>query len=88
MLVSHCTGDLILRRDYAETLRAIATSGPDALYRGPIGEAVVADMVAHGGLVTMDDLATYTVIEREPVRTTYRGATITGMGPVSAGGKR
>ncbi len=79
-------GDSIIRRDYAETLRAVATSGPDALYRGPIGEAVVADMAAHGGLITMDDLATYKVIEREPVRTTYRGATITGMGPVSAGG--
>ncbi len=79
-------GDLIVRRDYAETLRAVATNGPDVLYRGPIGEAVVADMAAHGGLITMDDLATYRVIEREPVRTTYRGATITGMGPVSAGG--
>ncbi len=79
-------GDPIVRRDYAETLRAVAASGPDALYRGPIGEAVVADMAANGGLITMDDLATYNVIEREPVRTTYRGATITGMGPVSAGG--
>jgi gamma-glutamyltranspeptidase / glutathione hydrolase len=79
-------GDLIVRHDYAETLRAVAASGPDALYRGPIGEAVVADMAANGGLITMDDLATYKVIEREPVRTTYRGATITGMGPVSAGG--
>ena len=79
-------GDLIVRRDYAETLRAVAASGPDALYRGPIGEAVVADMAANGGLITMDDLANYRVIEREPVRATYRGATITGMGPVSAGG--
>jgi gamma-glutamyltranspeptidase / glutathione hydrolase len=79
-------GDLIVRHDYAETLRAIAASGPDALYRGPIGEAVVADMAANGGLITMDDLATYKVIEREPVRSAYRGATITGMGPVSAGG--
>jgi len=79
-------GDIIVRRDYAETLRAVAARGPDALYRGQIGEAVVADMAANGGLITMDDLATYNVIEREPVRTTYRGATITGMGPVSAGG--
>jgi gamma-glutamyltranspeptidase/glutathione hydrolase len=79
-------GDLIVRRDYAETLRAVAAGGPDVLYRGPIGEAVVTDMAANGGLITMDDLATYEVIEREPVRSTYRGATITGMGPVSAGG--
>src|SRR4051794_6849992 len=52
-------GDLITRRDYAETLRAVAAGGPDVLYHGPIGEAVVADMAANGGLITMDDLATY-----------------------------
>lgn len=79
-------GAPIVRGDYAETLRAVAASGPDALYRGPVGELVAADMAAHGGLVTMDDLANYRVIEREPVRGTYRGCEIVSMGPTSAGG--
>jgi len=79
-------GATIVRADYAETLRAIATSGPDALYRGPIGEMVAADMAANGGLITMADLDTYRVIEREPVRGTYRGHEIVSMGPTSAGG--
>jgi gamma-glutamyltranspeptidase/glutathione hydrolase len=79
-------GDTILRRDYAETLRAVATSGPDALYHGPIGELVAADMAANGGLITLEDLANYRVIEREPVRGTYRGHEIVSMGPVSSGG--
>ncbi len=79
-------GTRIIRSDYAETLRAIAMSGPDALYRGPIGELVAADMAANGGLLTMDDLAHYRVIEREPVRGMYRGHEIVSMGPVSSGG--
>ena len=79
-------GTMIVRSDYAETLRAIAISGPDALYRGPIGELVAADMAANGGLITMDDLANYQVIEREPVRGTYRGHEVVSMGPVSSGG--
>lgn len=79
-------GATIRRTDYAETLRAVATSGPDALYRGPVGELVVADMAAHGGLITMDDLANYRVIEREPVRGRYRGHEVVSMGPVSSGG--
>lgn len=79
-------GDTVRRADYADTLRAIAASGPDALYRGPIGEMVAADMAAHGGLITSDDLADYRVIEREPVRGTYRGCEIVSMGPTSAGG--
>ncbi len=79
-------GDLVRRTDYAETLRAVASGGPDALYRGPIGELVAADMAANGGLVSMEDLAEYRVIEREPVRGTYRGCEIVSMGPTSAGG--
>jgi gamma-glutamyltranspeptidase/glutathione hydrolase len=79
-------GAMIVRSDYAETLRAIAISGPDALYRGPIGELVAADMASNGGLITMDDLANYRVLEREPVRGAYRGHEIVSMGPVSSGG--
>lgn len=79
-------GATILRRDYAETLRAVAASGPDALYRGPIGEFVAADMAANGGLITLEDLADYRVIERTPVRGDYRGHEIVSMGPVSSGG--
>ncbi|MGI8690936.1 MAG: gamma-glutamyltransferase [Thermomicrobiales bacterium] len=79
-------GATIVRSDYAETLRAIAISGPDALYRGPVGELVAVDMAANGGLITMDDLANYQVIERTPVRGAYRGHEIVSMGPVSSGG--
>ena len=80
------TGQLIVRRDYADTLRLVAQEGSDALYSGRIGEIVVADMEANGGIVTGDDLEGYAVREREPVRGSYRGYDIVSVGPASAGG--
>jgi gamma-glutamyltranspeptidase/glutathione hydrolase len=79
-------GEVLVQRDYAQTLQTIARLGPDALYRGPLGAALVADMCTHGGLISHEDLAAYRVVEREPVRGIYRGHEIVSMGPVSSGG--
>ena len=79
-------GDRIINPDYAETLRLIATEGSDVLYRGSLGETVVADMAANGGLITMQALAQYQILPREPVGGTYRGCKIASMGPTSSGG--
>ena len=43
-------------------------------------------MRAQGGLITEADLASYHAVERAPVRGTYRGYDIVGMGPPSSGG--
>ncbi|HUG15100.1 MAG TPA: gamma-glutamyltransferase, partial [Thermomicrobiales bacterium] len=74
------------REDYAVTLQAIAVHGPDYLYRGPLGDAIVAAMAENGGLISKADLEGYRVHERPPVRGTYRGHEIVAMGPVSSGG--
>jgi gamma-glutamyltranspeptidase/glutathione hydrolase len=76
----------IVRADYADTLAAIAEHGAAYLYDGPLGRAVVADMRANGGLLSMEDLAGYRVFEREPLRGSYRGYDIVAMGPASSGG--
>ena len=79
-------GDRIVRRDYASTLRHIALDGSDPLYRGEIGDLVVQDMEANGGIITRDDLEAYEIRYREPVRGTYRGYEIVSVGPTSSGG--
>ena len=79
-------GALIVRTDYARTLKAIAHKGPDILYHGGIGEMVVDDMAANGGLVTGDDLETYQIQLREPVRQSYREYEIVSTAPTSSGG--
>jgi gamma-glutamyltranspeptidase / glutathione hydrolase len=74
---------------YAETLRAMAEGGADAFYSGPIAEAIIDTVRSHEdnpGLLSLDDLANYEVIEREPVCADYRGHDICGMGPPSSGG--
>lgn len=79
-------GQLIVRADYARTLRQIADEGPETLYTGALARVIADDMAANGGLITRDDLAGYRVIEREPVRATYRGHEIISMAPPSSGG--
>lgn len=79
-------GELFKQPDLAWTLSEIAEHGVDAFYLGSVAEKIVADMEAHNGLITMDDLANYKVIERQPVRGTYRGYTIEAMPAPSSGG--
>ena len=79
-------GDRLVLHDLAKTLRAIATDGPDAFYKGWIADAIAADMKANGGLITKDDLAKYEAKERTPLRGTYKGFEIVSMPPISSGG--
>lgn len=79
-------GDVLKRTDYAETLEQIGINGPDFLYRGPLGQSIVEDMQANGGLISQCDLESYRIVERAPVRGTYRGYEIVSMAPASSGG--
>ena len=79
-------GQIIVRGDYARTLRAIAHDGADVLYGGRIGDIVAEDMVANGGIMTSADLQNYEIHPREPVRGTYRGYEIVSVAPTSSGG--
>ena len=78
---------LVTMPDYAETLEKIARGGSYVLYRGDLGRAVTEEMDANGGLITEEDLATYRLIERDPVRGVYRSDyEIYAMAPGSSGG--
>ncbi|MBM3925490.1 MAG: gamma-glutamyltransferase, partial [SAR202 cluster bacterium] len=68
------------------TLRSIAREGDGVLYGGRLGEEVAEDMAQNGGLVTLEDLTSYEVRERKPVRGAYRGHEVVSMGPTSSGG--
>ncbi len=70
----------------ARTLTLIATSGPSAFYHGKIGQALVHEMRADGGLITAKDLERYQAIRRQVLRSTYRGDTLLTMPPASSGG--
>ena len=82
------TGATLKNGAYARTLEQLAQGGADAFYEGRIGQAIVSavrDHAVNPGLLTLEDLAGYTVKEREPVCAPYREYRVCGMGPPSSG---
>ena len=79
-------GDLVVQRDLASTLKRIAIEGSDYLYDGELGQEIVRYSQSQGGILTMDDLRNYQLRRSDPVTGVYRGFTITGPPPASAGG--
>ncbi|MEE4638794.1 MAG: gamma-glutamyltransferase [Wenzhouxiangella sp.] len=79
-------GTIIRQPELAETLRHLAREGFDGFYRGPVAEKLVAGARAAGGIWTLADLADYRVVEREVIRTRYRGYELLTAAPPSSGG--
>ena len=73
---------------YARTLRALAARGARAFYEGPVAQDIVSTLASAvpPGDMTLDDLARYAVVEREPVCGRYRGFRVCGMPLPSSGG--
>ncbi len=72
-------GDTFRQPDLAWSLRQIAADGADAFYRGRIAEKIAADMAAHGGLLSADDLAGYRLrVSEGGLRGHYRGCDVVG----------
>ncbi|MBK1661768.1 gamma-glutamyltransferase [Paracraurococcus ruber] len=70
----------------AETLESIAREGPGALHGGPLGALVAADIARRSGILGEADLRDARLVERAPVRGTYRGVEVVGPPPPSSGG--
>ena len=79
-------GDRLVLADLGRTLRAIATDGADAFYKGWIADRIAEDMKANGGLITKEDLAAYQPKIRTPIKGAYKGFEIVSMPPPSSGG--
>ncbi|MGA7316586.1 MAG: gamma-glutamyltransferase [Silvibacterium sp.] len=78
-------GETFKQPELAATLKTIAAD-PDDFYRGRIAKRLAADVQQGGGLVTAQDLARYSVKEREPLTSTYKEYTILSAPPPSSGG--
>jgi gamma-glutamyltranspeptidase/glutathione hydrolase len=76
----------LVQAELARTLEQIAARGPRAFYEGKIAGAIAARVQEGGGLVTLEDLSTYTPKVREAVHGTYRGYDIYSFPPPSSGG--
>lgn len=82
-------GTILTNPAFADTLKQIAESGSDALYRGALAEEIVAAVTAtadNPGIMTLEDLTSYQVKLRPPVCLPYRAYQVCGMGPPTSGG--
>ena len=79
-------GSRLRRPDYAATLRAIAAEGAEIVYNGEIGDQIVKNLSARGGIISSSDLKNYSVIERKPISSEYRGFKIFGPPPPASSG--
>ncbi|CAL9371078.1 Glutathione hydrolase proenzyme [Streptomyces sp. enrichment culture] len=90
-------GSTFKNPDLARTYRELAEKGVDALYRGDIGEDVVAAVNkppvdpdsgwnARPGDLSAQDLAAYRTRLQAPTKTSYRGLDVYSMAPSSSGG--
>lgn len=79
-------GAVLVQSDLAATLRHIAERGADGFYKGEVARKLVSTVTEDGGIWTLEDLADYTIVEREPIKAEYRGMKITSAAPPSSGG--
>lgn len=72
---------------FAKLLATIQTEGSTPFYEGDIAKDIVAAVKTdiNPGILTLEDMKAYRVIERKPVCIPYRGHEVCGMGPPSSG---
>ncbi len=83
---NYLPGDEFIQPDLSQTLSRIAEQGRSGFYAGKTADLIVAQMKRSNGLITLSDLADYTVIERQPVCGSYRQHKLCAMPPPSSGG--
>jgi gamma-glutamyltranspeptidase/glutathione hydrolase len=65
-------GEIFRQPELAATLERIARSDGRDFYRGKTAHLLAADMAAHGGLISLEDLKDYRAKIRTPLEASYR----------------
>ena len=78
-------GETFRQPELARTLEHIAHD-PEDFYHGAMARELVDELKPGGSLLTLEDLAEYSVAEREPVTGSFHNYTILSAPPPSSGG--
>jgi gamma-glutamyltranspeptidase / glutathione hydrolase len=78
-------GEIFRQPELARTLERIAAD-PEDFYLGKMAHELVDELKKGGTLLTLDDLAQYSVVERAPIVCTFHDYTIFSAPPPSSGG--
>jgi gamma-glutamyltranspeptidase/glutathione hydrolase len=79
-------GEKVIQPELAATIARLQKQGWREFYEGETARRIAADMSAHGGLITAEDLKAYQAAIVEPIETVYRGHKILTMPHSSSGG--
>ncbi|PHH60467.1 hypothetical protein CDD81_1642 [Ophiocordyceps australis] len=77
--------DIMTRKRYANTLEDIANYGVGVFYTGAMAKATIAAVQARNGIMTMADLANYTIKTGEAVHVQYHGHKLSSCNTPSSG---
>ncbi len=77
------SGERLVQKDLARSLRLVAADGARAFYDGPIGRAIDAGMRSSGGFLGLDDLRADRAEWWAPIRIAYRGHEVYTASPPS-----
>lgn len=83
---SYQPGERLRQPELAQSLQLIADKGADGFYKGETAAKLVKAVNEAGGNMSLQDLANYQAIARQPVTGNYRGYKIVSMPPPSSGG--
>lgn len=84
---SYKMGDVLIQKDLANTLRAIAKNGEKEFYTGATAKKIVAYYSNMGSRhIQASDLKKYKVIPRQPVEAKFMNYKVVSMPPPSSGG--
>jgi gamma-glutamyltranspeptidase/glutathione hydrolase len=78
-------GETFKQPQLAQTLERIAAD-PEEFYHGKMAHELVNDLSKGGALITLQDLARYTVVERAPIIGSFHQYTVISAPPPSSGG--
>jgi gamma-glutamyltranspeptidase/glutathione hydrolase len=78
-------GEVFRNPGLGRAMRLIAENGADAFYEGEIAQAILATSKGLGGTFDAADLAEWRPEWVEPIRTTYRGWTVSELPPNGQG---
>jgi gamma-glutamyltranspeptidase/glutathione hydrolase len=79
-------GEVVRQPEMGDALERLGDEGAAPFYSGDIAAAIADWVCERGGMLTASDLVAYEVIDRPPVRASFRGRDVLTNPPPSAGG--
>ena len=79
-------GEVFKQAELAETLTRISVQGKEDFYSGETAKLLVDQMEQDGGLISLEDLASYEAIWRDPLKAKWRDFEVISAPPPSSGG--